>query len=130
MRAPVSRSRPLSSPGSGLLIFDQPFVGRLGCSASARSASRIITFVDQMPAAVRVFFGAPAVISSRRSFHLGQRWRGVGVVPAAGEHAPEQDRELPGGRHDRLAVPAPAAGALIERVQRPGLVDRGPRGLD
>jgi hypothetical protein len=30
----------------------------------------------------------------------------VGVVLAAGEHAPEQDRELARGRDDRLAVPA------------------------
>jgi hypothetical protein len=33
-------------------------------------------------------------------------------------------------RDDRLAVPAPRAGAVIRRVQRAGLQDRAPGGLD
>src|SRR5262249_55778754 len=38
------------------------------CWASSSSASRIRSLVDQIPAARRVYFGAPAVISRRRSF--------------------------------------------------------------
>ena len=69
----------------------------------------MITFVDQTPAALRVFFGAPAVISSRRSFLLVSGGLLVGVVLAAGQHAPEQDRQFAGGRDDRLPVTAPRA---------------------
>ena len=69
-----------------------------------------------------VYLGAPAVISSRRSFLRGQRRLLVGVVLCAGEHAPEQDRELAGGRDDRFAVPAPSADSLVERVQRSWLM--------
>jgi hypothetical protein len=54
----------------------------------------------------------------------------VGVVLAALEHAPEQDRELAGGRDDRLAVPAPRARAVIEGVQRARLKDDAPGGFD
>jgi hypothetical protein len=60
----------------------------------------------------------------------GQRRLLVGVVLAAGQHAPEQDRELAGGSDDRLAVPAAGTRALIEGVQRPRLSGHRPRGLD
>jgi hypothetical protein len=53
----------------------------------------------------------------------------VGVVLAAGQHAPEQNRQLAGGRDDRLAVTAARAGAVIEGVQRARLQDRAPGGL-
>jgi hypothetical protein len=54
----------------------------------------------------------------------------VGVVLAAGQHAPKQDRELAGGRDDRLAVAAARARAVIEGVQRPGLQHDAPGRLD
>lgn len=47
---------------------------------------------------------------------LGQRGALVGVVFAAGEHAPEQDGQLAGGRDNRFAVTPPGAGPLIERA--------------
>jgi hypothetical protein len=53
---------------------------------------RIISLVAHTPAATRVYFGAPAVISNRRSFLRVSEGRLMGVVLAAGEHAPEQDR--------------------------------------
>src|SRR5271167_3739434 len=59
----------------------------------------------------------------------GERWLGVGVVLLAGEQAPEQARELSGGCHDRHRVTAARTYALIERVQRTGLADRGPTRL-
>jgi hypothetical protein len=61
---------------------------------------------------------------------LRQRRLLVGVVLFAGQHSPEQHGEFPGGRDDRSAGSTPALGALIERVQRPGLKHRAPRGLN
>jgi len=49
-------------------------------------------------------------------FLFGQRGSLVGVVLAVGEHAPEQDRELAGGRDDRFAVTPPGAGPLMKRA--------------
>jgi hypothetical protein len=54
----------------------------------------------------------------------------VGIVLTAGEHAPEQDAELAGGRDDRLAMAAAGAGAVIEGVQRSRLQDHAPGRLD
>ncbi len=49
------------------------------------------------------------------------------------EQAPpwlKQDAELAGGRDDPIAMPAPAAGALTERVRRAGLHNDAPACLD
>src|SRR5215211_9306573 len=54
----------------------------------------------------------------------------VGVVLAAAEQAPEQRRELAGGRDDGDLAAAPAADALIKRAQRAGLLDDRPGRLD
>jgi hypothetical protein len=48
---------------------------------------------------------------------------GVGVVLAAGEHAPEQAGELAGAGDDRDLVAAAGADALVEGAQRTGLAD-------
>src|SRR3954451_22012262 len=61
---------------------------------------------------------------------LGQRRLGVGVVLAAGEHAPEQAGELAGAGDDRDLVAAAGADALIEGAQRTGLTHGAPGGFD
>jgi hypothetical protein len=60
----------------------------------------------------------------------GQRRLLVGVVLAAGEQTPEQDRELARRSDDGFSVAAAGADALIERVQRAGLTDSAPGRLD
>jgi hypothetical protein len=127
MRAPVSRSRPLSRRCSSLLVLDHPLVGHLCLHGQC-------TFGVQNRAV-----GAPdprGRLRARRSaggqlklpqLLLGQRGSLVGVVLAAGEHAPEQHRELAGGRDDRFAVTTPTAGAFIKCAQRTGLLDHAPR---
>jgi hypothetical protein len=59
-----------------------------------------------------------------------QRRLGVGVVGLAREQAPEQTGELARGRDRGDGVSAAGADALVERVQRTGLADRGPARLD
>ena len=54
----------------------------------------------------------------------------MGVVLAAAEHVPEQDRELEGGGDDRFAVAAAGPGAVIEAVQGRRLQDAAPSGFD
>ena len=129
MRAPVSRSRPLFSPGPpACWSWTEPLVGDLGLlgELDARPGGSP-SLVLQMPArGLGVFRGAGGDLQPAQLL-LGQRGLLVGVVLAAGEHAPEQDRELARGRDDRLAVPAAGAGAVIEGVQRPGLPDRRSR---
>jgi hypothetical protein len=68
MRAPVSRLRSVSGGRAGLLVCDHSLVGNLGLAGEFESAPRIISLVAHTPAARGVFLGAPAVISSRRSF--------------------------------------------------------------
>jgi hypothetical protein len=47
-----------------------------------------------------------------------------------GSRAITEDGEFAGGRDDRFAVTTPTAGPLIERAQRPRLLDHAPRRLD
>jgi hypothetical protein len=60
----------------------------------------------------------------------GQRRLPVGVVLAAREQAPEQDRELARRGNDGLAVAAAGADPLVEGAQRPGLTDNAACRLD
>jgi hypothetical protein len=57
---------------------------------------------------------------------LGQRRLAIGVVLAAGEHAPEQAGELAGAGDDGDLVAAAGADALVEGAQRAGLTHRAP----
>src|SRR4051794_5862693 len=116
MRAPVSRSRPPFSLGLRLVGLGPCGCrrSRLGGRARARprgwrrwrSRSRSCSWRTS---------GAGGDLQAAELL-LGQRGLLVGVVLATGQHAPEQDRELAGGRDDRLAVPAAGAGAVIEGV--------------
>ena len=68
MRAPVSRPRPFSRGRAGLLVGDHSLVGDLGLAREFEFglAHHLVGGPD--PGGPGVFFGAPAVISSRRSF--------------------------------------------------------------
>ena len=54
----------------------------------------------------------------------------MGVVLLAGEHAVEQDGELARDGHDRAVVALAGAEALVEGVQRAGLLDDRAGGFD
>src|SRR3954470_13934346 len=93
MRAPVSRSRPQFMRRAGLLVFDHALVRDLGLRGELALgvADRDVAVPD--PAGSRAYLGAPAMISSRRSLRLVSEGLLVRVVLAAGEHAPEQNRQ-------------------------------------
>jgi hypothetical protein len=91
-------------------------------------ADRVVSAPD--PAGgLGVFRGASGDLQPPQLL-LGQRGLLVRVILAAGQHAPEQNRQLARGRDDRLAMPAAGTSAVIEGVQRPGLQDDAPGGLD
>ena len=130
MRAPVSRSRPLSSLGSGLPVLHESLVGDLGLFGELALGFTHRTGHRRDPGG-----GLGVSRGAGFEFELAELLRGqggllVGVVLAAGEDAPEQHRELAGGGDDRLAVSAPPPGSLIEGVQWTGLPDSSPGGLD
>ena len=127
MRAPVSRPRPPLLRPAGRRWCVRRRAGLAGRARVRPGASP--GWCDQMsrPPWQR---GAPAVISRRRIFLLGQRRLGVGVVLAAREQAPEQAGELAGGGDDRDRVPAAGLDALVERGDRAGLADGRPARFD
>ena len=84
---------------------------------------------DQMPG-LTLPRSAPAWSSSRRSFLRVSEGCCVGVVLAAGEHAPEQAGELARGGDDGDLVAAAGADALVEGAQRAGLAHDAPGRLD
>ena len=130
MRAPVSRRRPFSSPGSpasrGRCAGRRPRPARRARARRRASACRSTKVPVRMP--LRLF--APARISSRRSFLRGQRGLAVGVVLLAGEQAPKQAGELARRGDDRDLVAAPALDPPIEGADRARLAHRRPARLD
>jgi len=59
-----------------------------------------------------------------------QGWLGVGVVLAAGQQTPEQTRQLSRSGDDRDLMAAARTDPLIERAQRPRVLDGAPRCFD
>ena len=122
MRAPVSRSRPLLPP-RGLPVADGALVGGL------RLLGELFLGLAH-PLAGGPGAGGLALARRGAGGDLepaellgGQRRLLVGVVLAPVEQAPEQHGELARGGDDRLAVAAAALDPLIERAQRPGLLN-------
>ena len=129
-RSAVTLAPTFLAGARGLPVFDDPLVGGLGLlgELALGLADRDVAAPD--PAGRLGVLRRAGGDLQPAQLALGQRRLLVGVVLTAREHAPEQDRELAGGRDDRLAVTAARARAVIEGVQRTGLQDDAPGGLD
>ena len=115
MRAPLSRSRPPFLPALAALASRGPSACRRPRPAGRARARRGASAARVAQTPVRLALQRRGAGGDLEQPQLlgGQRRLLVGVVLAAGEQAPEQDRELARGRDDRLAVAA--AGARCAR---------------
>ncbi len=112
--------------GAGLLVGDHPLVGHFGLlSESPFGVPDRLVGAPDASGGLGPRGGAGGQLELTLLF-LDQRGALVGVILAAGQHAPNQDRELAGGRDDRLAVTPPSAGPFIKRPQRTGLLSTPP----
>src|SRR5215211_169578 len=131
MRAPLSRSRPLPSLGSRRLpVAHGALVGGLRLGGELLLGPAQLLVGDPDAGWLALADGGAGDELEPPQLLGGQRRLLVGVVLAAGEHAPEQHRELACGGDDRLAVPAARPDPQLERAQRPGLAYHAPGRLN